>query len=107
MGCLHFWGFQLEKELRLYRNILNVWKQEGILVFIKFVHSEKATKFCEISTLLLSAVHTDKSKVEILQNFVAFSEYMNFTKYSLELCEHFIGGDNNNKKEIDNPFASL
>ena len=46
--------------------------------FIKFVYSEKATKFCEISTLLLSTVHTDKSKVEILQNIVAFSEYMNF-----------------------------
>ena len=35
-------------------------------------------KICEISTLLLSTVHTDKSKVEISQNFVAFSEYMNF-----------------------------
>ena len=46
---------------------------------VKFVDSEKATKFCEISTLLLSTVHTDKSKVEILQTFVAFSEYMNFT----------------------------
>ena len=45
----------------------------------KFVYSEKATKFCEISPLLLSTVHTDKSKVEILQNFVAFSEYTNFT----------------------------
>ena len=47
---------------------------------IKFVYSEKATQFCEISTLLLSTVHTDKSKVEILQNFMAFSEYMNFIK---------------------------
>ena len=46
---------------------------------MKFVYSEKATKFCEISTLLLSTVHTDKSKGEILQNFVAFSEYMTFT----------------------------
>ena len=35
-------------------------------------------KFDEISTLYLSTVHTDKSKVEILQNFVAFSEYINF-----------------------------
>ena len=39
---------------------------------------EKATKFCEISTLLLSYVVPVKSKVEISQNFVAFSEYMNF-----------------------------
>ena len=45
---------------------------------IKFIYSEKATKFCEISTLLLSDVVPVKSKVEILQNFVAFSEYMNF-----------------------------
>ena len=45
---------------------------------VKFVYSEKATKFREISTLLLSTIHTDKSKVEISQNFVAFSEYMNF-----------------------------
>ena len=50
---------------------------------LKFVYSEKATKFCEISTLLLSTVHTDKSKVDISQNFVAFSEYMNFTSDTL------------------------
>ena len=36
----------------------------------------------EISTLLLSYVVPVKSKVEILQNFVAFSEYMNFTYYN-------------------------
>ena len=45
---------------------------------LKFVYSEKATKLCEISTLLLSYVVPVKSKVEISQNFVAFSEYMNF-----------------------------
>ena len=45
---------------------------------VKFIYSEKATKFYEISTLLLSKVHTDKSKVEISKNFVAFSEYTNF-----------------------------
>jgi hypothetical protein len=50
------------------------------IYLIKFVYSEKATKFCKISTLLLSTVHTDKSKVEILQNFVAFSEYTNFMR---------------------------
>ena len=44
---------------------------------IKFLYSEKATK-CEISTLLFSYVVAVKSKVEISQNFVAFSEYMNF-----------------------------
>ena len=45
---------------------------------IKFIYSEKATEFCEISTLLLTVCTAVKSKVEISQNFVAFSEYMNF-----------------------------
>ena len=45
---------------------------------VKFVYSEKDTKFCEISTLLLFVCTVDKRKVEISQNFVAFSEYMNF-----------------------------
>ena len=56
-----------------------------VLLHLKFVYSEKATKFCEISTLLLSTVHTDKSKVEISQNFVAFSEYMNFKFLSKDM----------------------
>ena len=42
------------------------------------MYSEKATKFCEVSTLLLSYVVPVKSQVEILQSFVAFSEYRNF-----------------------------
>ena len=50
---------------------------------IKSIYSEKATKFCEISTLLLTTVHTVKSKVEISQNCVAFSEYMNFNNPSI------------------------
>ena len=45
---------------------------------LKLIYSEKATKLCEISTLVLSYVEPIKSKVEILQNFVAFSECMNF-----------------------------
>ena len=50
-------------------------------ILLKFVYSEKATNFCEISTLLLFTVHTDKSTVKIAQKFVAFSEYTNFKKY--------------------------
>ena len=46
---------------------------------LKFIYSEKATKFYEIFPLLLTTVHTVKSKEKISQNFVAFSEYMNFT----------------------------
>ena len=49
-----------------------------MITTIKFIYSEKATKFCEISTVYLSYVVPVKLTVEILQNFVAFSEYMNF-----------------------------
>ena len=38
-----------------------------ISIMIKFIYSEKVTKFCEISTLLLSVCTADKSKVEISQ----------------------------------------
>ena len=48
------------------------------LTVLKFIYSEKATNFCEISTVDLSYVVTIKYTVEISQNFVAFSEYMNF-----------------------------
>ena len=48
--------------------------------YLKFIYSEKASKLCKISTLLLSYVArvSVKSKVKISQNFEAFSEYMNF-----------------------------
>ena len=46
-----------------------------------FIYSEKAKKFCKILTLLLTGTTQDKSKVKISQNFVAFSEYMNFARY--------------------------
>ena len=53
---------------------------KGFTRYLKFIYSEKATKFCEISTIDFSYVVPVKSAaVEILQNFVAFSEYMNFT----------------------------
>ena len=43
---------------------------------LKFIYSEKATKFCEIFPV--------KSKGKISRNFVGFSEYMNFTIVSKE-----------------------
>ena len=49
---------------------------------LKFIYSGKATKVCEISTVDLSHVVPVKSTVEILQNFVAFWEYMNFNQAS-------------------------
>ena len=39
--------------------------------------------FCEITTLDLSYVVPVKATVEIWQNFVAFSEYMNFKSINL------------------------
>ena len=63
---------------------------------LKFICSEKATNFCEISTLRLSYVVPVKSKLEISQNFVAFSEYMNFNfgktpSWSLSLNLYYCG----------------
>ena len=43
------------------------------------MYSEKTKKFCKIFSLLLFCVVPVKTKVKIMQNFVAFSEYMNFT----------------------------
>ena len=45
---------------------------------LKFIYSEKATIFFEISTVDLSYVVMVKSTVDISQNFVAFSEYTTF-----------------------------
>ena len=40
-----------------------------VCFFLKFTYFEKATKFCEIFTLLLSYAVPVKSKVKILQNW--------------------------------------
>ena len=61
------------------QELLHIFPQTDLGVIVKFIYSEKATKFCEIFPLLLTTVHTVKSNVKISQNFVAFSEYMNFT----------------------------
>ena len=64
-------------------NVVNLTKISSLkkvavyVLVVKFMYYEKATKFCETSTLLLSYVVPVKSKIS--QNFVAFSEYMNFT----------------------------
>ena len=52
--------------------------QKHLTSYMNAPYSEKATKFCEIFTLLLSCVVPVKIKLKILQNFVAFSEYINF-----------------------------
>ena len=48
---------------------------------LKFIYSEKATKFCEIFTLLLTGKTKDKRKVKISQNYLAFSEHMKFKRF--------------------------
>ena len=63
----------------------------NVLCLVKFIYSERATKFCEISTLLLSVCTEEKSKVGISQNFVAFSEYTNFIKFrTLTIFSYFL-----------------
>ena len=52
---------------------------------VRFIYSEKATKFCEISIVDLSYVVTIKSTVEISQNFVASSEYMIFSNQDFKM----------------------
>ena len=67
--------------------IISSWK-----VRFKVHISEKGTKFCEIFPLLLTVCTVVKSKGKISQNFVAFSEYMNFTDDSLSLLPSLTGG---------------
>ena len=68
--------------------------------YVKFIYSEKATKFWEIFILLLSRVHTEKSKVKILQNFVAvaLSEYMSFMMFLVD--SYFILQISDAKKDL-------
>ena len=56
------------------------------------MYSEKTTIFFEISILLMTVFTIVKSKVEISQNFVALSEYMNFTPFK-ETLFHLIWRD--------------
>ena len=51
-----------------------------IHISLKFIYFEKATRFCGIFPLLLTVRTIVKSKGKISQNFVAFSEYMNFNE---------------------------
>ena len=54
-------GRVLVERTKFYQKLQSYMYLLG-LGLLKFVYSEKATKFCEISTLLLSTVHTDKMR---------------------------------------------
>ena len=62
----------LLNETFFYSKILHAYAilEQAVL---KFIYSEKDTKFCQIFALLLTVRTVVKSKVEISQNFVAFS----------------------------------
>ena len=49
----------------------------------------------------LTTVHTVKSKVKISQNFMAFSEYMNFTKKMLKDLKMFSLHSMNSRNTIE------
>ena len=72
---LHFHEISVQNEMMLKIPRENANEQTDS----KFICSEKATKFSEIFTLLLTVCTVVKSKVKISLNSVAFSEYMNFT----------------------------
>ena len=66
----------LDKNYRHWRELVHFDESDPLQV--KFIYSEKATKFCKIFTLLLTVCTVVKSKGKFSQNFAAFSEYMNF-----------------------------
>ena len=80
-------------KFRLSEKSTEFEKKYSWFVHLKFIYSEKATKFCEIFTLLLTTEQTVKSKVKVSRNFVSFSEYMNFSNSELpkheEDCANF------------------
>ena len=59
---------------------------------LKFIYSEKATKFCEIFPLLLTECTAVKSKGKILQNFVAFklTNYVATSQLYIEIPFNFL-----------------
>ena len=64
----------------LHKAFLNEKARLKMFFEVKFIYSEKATKFCEISTVDLTVTTWDKSTVEISHKLMAFSEYMSFKK---------------------------
>ena len=81
-----FGAISPEKMYQIKWSLLFIWWYVLNFDVIKVhIYSEKATKFCKISTVDLFYVVPVESMVEILKNFVAFSEHMNFTSI-LSFC---------------------
>ena len=59
------------------------------IMHVKFIYSEKATKFCEIFTLLLSCVVPVKSNVKISKNFVPSQNIWTLLDYFLFYFRQF------------------
>ena len=74
---------EIWNNLFIFRESMS-WIAHKFQIVVKFIYSEKVSKFCKISTVDLSCVVTVKSTVEILQNIVAFSEYINFTSVPID-----------------------
>ena len=72
---------------------------------MKYIYSEKATKFCKISTVDLTVTTSDKFKVKISQNFVALSECMNFNAIARNI-PNFLGNCDN-LIEVKNSLNSI
>ena len=85
--CVNFCNGQMSVLCFVYllqfmsSNVSYLWVWSGQRWEIKLRFCKKDTFFCEITALDLSYEVMGKSTVEISQNFVAFSEYMNFTRF--------------------------
>ena len=73
-----FLNFRYFHELSFQLNGLLFPFSNWIFILIYFGKAWRPQIFCEISTVDLSYVVTVKSTTEILQNFVVFSEHINF-----------------------------
>ena len=82
--ALHCYVSALAEGLKIWRGALINTMSFDEITALKFIYSEKTVNFCKISIVGLSYVVTVKFTVKILQNFVANSEYMNFTWQNLE-----------------------
>ena len=76
---------------------------EILLCIIKFIYTEKATNFCEISTVNLSYVLT----VDISQNFVAFSVYIIFNKELIKANSRKLTCNSGHIKRVDTSILVL